>query len=171
MVEVALRYDLRPRRAIVRLRVPMSLAERAAVSLRLPPPLHALVDDDITTLWLGPDQWLLMSDRIEAHALARHCTAGLGSMLHLAVDSSAALVHAELAGQRARELLAMASGIDWSAGSMPSGRCARTRFARIPAVVHVTGEHRFDVYSDRSHRHYLERWFDSAIRDPLLRER
>jgi sarcosine oxidase subunit gamma len=170
MVEVSITSDPYPGRAIVRLRVAMADAAIAANALRLAPALTARDADDWMSLWLGPDQWLLVSDRVPAHELVARCTAALGDRLHLAVEATSAWFCATLSGARTRDLLAMGSGLDWSVRAMPAGRCVRTRFARIGAVCHATAEHRFDVYVDRSHRHYLDRWLSHAIDDPLLRE-
>ena len=102
--------------------------------------------------------------------MLERCAAALGKCLYIAVDASAAWYCESLEGARVRDLLGMGAGIDWSSGAMPAGRCVRTRFARIAAVFQVTGSDRFDVYVDRSHRDYLDRWLANAVEDPLLRE-
>ena len=149
----------------------MAEVEEAVESLELAAPLHARsATDGCVSLWLGPDQWLVVSDRLDASAMLGRCAAALGNRLHLAVDVSAAWHCTSLEGARVRDLLAMGAGLDWSSRAMPAGRCVRTRFARIAAVLHAVGSQRFDVYVDRSHRDYLDRWLDHAIQDPLLRE-
>jgi sarcosine oxidase subunit gamma len=170
MAELELDYEAHPRRAVVRLRVPLSSAAQAAAALSLAAPLTACVAGDVTSLWIGPDQWLLVSDRLTAPAIVAECAAALAGRLHLAVDATSALECAALEGARARELLAMGSGVDWSLASLPAGRCVRTRFARVALVAHAVGDSRFDLYVDGSHRAYLDRWFAHAVRDPLLRE-
>jgi sarcosine oxidase subunit gamma len=150
----------------------MADVREAVASLELAAPLHARsATDNYVSLWLGPDQWLVVSDRLDASSMLERCAAALGSRLHIAIDASAAWYCTSLEGARVRDLLAMGAGLDWTHGAMPAGRCVRTRFARIAAVLHAVGPQRFDVYVDRSHRAYLDRWLDHAIQDPLLRER
>jgi sarcosine oxidase subunit gamma len=171
MAELVPDYDAHRARAIVRLRVPFGSRQHAAAALDLAAPLTARVAGDITSLWIAPDQWLLVSDAIEAPAIVERCASALAGQLHLAVDFTSALRCALLEGAPVRELLAMGSGLDWSVTSLPPGRCVRTRFARIALVAHAVGTARFDLYLDGSHRDYLDRWFAHAVRDPLLRER
>jgi sarcosine oxidase subunit gamma len=170
MAEVALVRVPFPQRAIVQLRLSMPDARAAAAELELASPLQVHIAGDYRSLWLGPDQWLLVSDRLAASAMLERCATALGSFLHLAVDASAAWYCETLAGARVRDLLAMGAGIDWSPRAMPGGRCVRTRFARIAAVFAAAAADRFDVYVDRSHRDYLDRWLANAVQDPLLRE-
>jgi sarcosine oxidase subunit gamma len=171
MPELELDYGAHPRRAIVRLRVPVAYGEHAAGALGLAAPLTARVAGDVTSLWVAPDQWLLVSDRIAPSPIVEHCAHALAGRLHLAVDATSALHCAAVEGARVRALLAMGSGLDWSPAGLPAGRCVRTRFARIAIVAHAVGDSRFDLYLDGSHRAYLDRWFAHAVRDPLLRER
>jgi sarcosine oxidase subunit gamma len=164
MPEPIVELDAHPQRYKLRLRVAMALAGEAMRRLVLPEALQARTAGDVTSLWLGPDQWLLVSDRLTADELAERCSRALQSLRHHAVDTSAALGCAALRGAAARALLAMGSGVDWSR----AGACVRTRFAGVPLVVHQNAEHVFDLYYDRSHRHYLERWFAHALTDPLI---
>lgn len=164
MPERIVELDAHPHRCKLRLRVAMALAGEAMRRLMLPDALQARKAGEITSLWLGPDQWLLVSDRTTADQLAERCSSLLGPLRHHVVDTSAALGCAALRGAAARTLLAMGSGIDWSR----AGACVRTRFAGVPLVVHEHAEHAFDLYYDRSYRHYLERWFAHALTDPLI---
>src|SRR5688500_1926070 len=126
MPEISITRDPYPGRAIVRLRVSMTDADMAAAALRLSPALNARTDGDCTSLWLGPDQWLVVSDRLQAGEIAARCSAALRTRAHLAVEVTAAWSCAALAGDRLRDLLAMGSGLDWSIRAMPAGHCVRT---------------------------------------------
>jgi sarcosine oxidase, subunit gamma len=170
MPELEFDYDAHSRRAVVRLRAPMASGEQVAGALKLAGPLAARIEDDVTSLWVGPDQWLLVSDRIQAAQIIARCAATLTDRLYLAVDATSALRCAALAGARVRDLLSMGSGLDWSRRSVPVGGCVRTRFARVAIVAHAIDDSRFDVYLDASHRSYLDRWLAHSVRDPLLRE-
>jgi heterotetrameric sarcosine oxidase gamma subunit len=170
MRELELDYDAHARRAIVRLRVPMASGGDVAAALGLAGPLETRSDGVVTSLWIAPDQWLLVSDEVGAQEIVDRCAATLAGQLYLAVDATSAMRCAALTGTRVRDLLSMGSGLDWSYRSVPAEHCVRTRFARIAVVAHAIDESRFDVYLDGSHRGYLDRWLAHAVRDPLLRE-
>jgi sarcosine oxidase subunit gamma len=168
MRELSIEWDVPARRTKVRLRVTMAAMDEAARRLDLPAPQCSEVKGDVTALWLGPDQWLLVSDHMLPSVSAERCERELGSLLHHTVDLSAALACARLRGARVRELMAMASGVDWSTAAFPAGHCRRTRFARIAAIVHAVENDVIELYYDRSYRRYLERWFAHASSDPLF---
>src|SRR5262245_45429005 len=157
-------------RALVRLRVPIAAADAVSRRLSLPGALRSSNTTECLTLWIAPDQWLLVSERESARALIDRHAAALDTTLHLLVDVSAALSCIRFEGSPARALLAMGSGLDWSASSMPPGYSTRTRLAQIPAIVNIAGPDSIDVYVDRSHRDYFERWTRRSMSDPLLRE-
>lgn len=119
-------------------------------------------------LWLGPDQWLLLSDRVPAAELAARCNRALDGLSYHAAEVSAALACARVQGPRVRQLLAMGSGCDWEDSQAPVSQCRRTRFARIAVVVHAVAADAFELYYDRSFRYYLDRWLAHAGRDPLI---
>ena len=166
MPALRLRWERHP--VLLRLRVALVAAEAARQSLGLAPPLQALRGSSHTSLWLGPDQWLLLGEAASADELLTHVGARLGELRHLVVNVSAALLRVRISGAAARTLLAMGSGIDCSARALQPGSCVRTRFARLAIVIHCTGEDDFDLYVDRSCRAYLESWLQRAAGDPLL---
>jgi heterotetrameric sarcosine oxidase gamma subunit len=155
-------------RSLVRLRVHMADAASAAARLGLSNEPLSSSGSEPTSLWISPDQWLLVSERQSAEALVAHCRSGLGEMLHNATDATDALDCLVVEGARARALLAMACGLDLEGDSFPRGKCARTRFAKVAAVIHAVGEEKFDVYVDRSVSHYVAQWLGRACREPLL---
>ena len=97
MAELVPDYDAHRARAIVRLRVPFGSRQHAAAALDLAAPLTARVAGDITSLWIAPDQWLLVSDAIEALGMppGRHRLAGREVIVD---ESSARLENGVLAG-------------------------------------------------------------------------
>ncbi|HEX7011528.1 MAG TPA: sarcosine oxidase subunit gamma family protein [Steroidobacteraceae bacterium] len=161
MREAGIDLDAHPGRVKVRVRVSMS-AVAAIPRGALAEALRAQSVNEATSLWLGPDQWLLISDRVSADALIAHCANELGKFLHYAVDVSASLACAHVSGPSALALLRMGSGVQWSE------QCVRTRFASIPIIAHRLAEDAFDLYYDRSYRYHLDRWFAHAQSDPLL---
>jgi len=171
MAEVEVVRNAHGGRAKVRLRVAMDEAASAATILALPTTPLSWTGEDPSMLWLGPDQWLVLSDTQTAEAIISEYTARLQGLLHSATDASAALVCFAVDGPSARLLLSMGSGVDFDARSFGTGRCVSTRFARIPALIRAVAADSFELYVDRSLGDYLPSWFEHASRDPFFTTR
>jgi sarcosine oxidase subunit gamma len=167
----AVRLRWEPATTLLRLRVALPAAEQAQQRLGLAAALQARGGVEFTSLWLGPDQWLLLSAGADAAALRAQVGACLGELRHHVVDASAALQRVRVEGSAARALLAMGTGSDCGPRALRPGGCVRTRFARLALVVHCVAEQEFDLYVDRSYRAYLEEWLQRAAGDPLLAAR
>jgi len=157
-----------PRPAIVRLRIAMAAAGAAASALSLPTQACTAAFGEPDRLWLGPDEWLLLSMSRTAAELIELCTARLDGLRHHAVDASAALERIALQGDHVRPLLSMGCGLDFDIGQFAVGGCMRTRFARIPIVILARATQRFELLYDRSYRAYLTQWLTRAASDPLI---
>lgn len=169
MAELSIDLDAGSRCTKVWLRGAMSVAETIAQRLAADGG-----GDGEAELRVGPDQWLLLSERRGAADRIAVCERALEGLRYHAVDMSAALLRASLAepdsawqsGTGAlRDLLAMGAAIDWHARQVAPGYATRLRFASIPVVVHVRGAGACDLYYDRSYRQYLERWLARASSD------
>jgi sarcosine oxidase subunit gamma len=155
-------------RGLVRLRVPLDQAAQAAAVARLPLEPLTVDEGEPAVLWVGPDQWLIVSGSRPAEAVLDDLAARLEGILYHASDASDALALLTVEGRGARGLLAMLSGIDYDPASFPPGRCARTRMAKVAVLVRALDTHRFELFVDRSVAHYLEGWLRHAARDPIL---
>ena len=83
---------------------------------------------DRDTLWLGPDEWLVVGHTGTAKALVAELETTLGGVHHSVVDVSANRTVIELAGPSRHELLSSACPIDLHPRSWGDGRCAQTVF-------------------------------------------
>ncbi len=118
---------------------------------------------DLSTLWLGPDEWLVVA----AESLRR----GLLHMLEDAghgheatvVDVSAARTTIEVAGPRARELLESGCSIDLHPRAFRDGSCAQTLVARVNVILwQVSDEPRYRLLARPSFGHHLAAWMIDA---------
>ena len=149
--------------AIVSLRLGKTAVDAAAERLSLALPLRT-DGGDPQSIWIGPDQWLLVSRSQSACSLIDTCRDALTDQLFIAADQSAALVPLRIAGDGARHLLASGCGIDVRTSRLKPGECRRTRLAQVPAVIVVSGDDQFDVYVERGYAEYLRRWFGVTVR-------
>ncbi len=147
--------------SVVSLKVSRKSLERARDRLQLALPISA-TGRDPRSLWLGPDQWLLVSGSTTADSIVRNCKETLAGILHNAVDYSAGLVVLRIVGQNARQLLATGSGIDFRPEQFPIRTCCRTRLAQIAAVIVAETPEQFDIYVDRSYGTYMNDWLTDA---------
>jgi sarcosine oxidase subunit gamma len=155
-------------RGLVRLRVPPNCAAEAAALAGLPLEPLTVSRGDPAALWVGPDQWLLVSTSRPAEAILAEVTPRLQDLLHHATDASDALALITVEGQAARGLLAMHSSLGFGQPPLTAGRCAQTRMAKVAVLVHAIDAQGLDLYVDRSVGHYLLRWLQRSARDPIL---
>jgi len=164
-------FDLRQinGRSIVRLRARPDAAGLAGEALQLPPALQ-WSGTDPAACWLGPDQWLLISDSKSAADMIGHIDTTLAGQLHAATDMSSGNVCFAIEGRAIRKVLAMGCGIDLHPGKFMTGHCVRTNFAQVPLFIVAVDDNHFDLYADRSYARYLEDWISKAGEDPITRE-
>ena len=143
-------------RALIRL---SSWAPGSKLPSLIPPGLGG----EVRLLPLGPTEWWIVSDRIEATKLREQLephTAGEGMA---AVDLSCAVKVLRVQGSATREVLAKSCGLDFHPTHFPAGRCTRTRLAQLAVVVDCADPSPcFDLYVGRSYLAYLRSWLNDA---------
>lgn len=117
---------------------------------------------DPWSCWVGPDHWLLMSRQMRASEMIARCKGDLDGITHNAVDYSSALAGFRLSGCGARDVLAGGTAVDLRPEKFPAGSCVRTRLAQIPAQIIGKQTDTFEIWVDRSHAHWLERWLSDT---------
>jgi sarcosine oxidase subunit gamma len=123
--------------------------------------LRADVNATRASLWLGPDEYLLLdsaaAEDLEAYTadLARRLEAALGSVPHALVDVSHRQAAIEIHGSHAAAMLNGACPLDLDLSRFPVGMCTRTVFAKADIVLWRTGEESFHVEVWRSFMDYV----------------
>jgi sarcosine oxidase subunit gamma len=119
---------------------------------------------DLTVLWLGPDEWLLLTPPgAETAIIARLRKALTG--IHAAVtDVSGNHARLRLAGDRARDVLAKGCSLDLHPRRFQPGQCAQTLILRCGVILHQI-DHRpsYDLLPRRSFAEYLWMWLSDAM--------
>ena len=108
-------------------------------------------------LWLGPDEWLVVSDADPAGPLeealeGQHCAV---------VDVSEARAVLELSGPGAMEVLASGCRLDLEA--LRPGACAQTALARAHVLLERREGGVWRLYVGRSFAAYARAWIEDAI--------
>jgi heterotetrameric sarcosine oxidase gamma subunit len=125
------------------------------VGATLPGPLHVLC--------LAPGEWLLISDEQAATSIAARVATDLVAQGAVLVDTTDGIGTLSVSGPWSRDVLSKGCGLDFHPQVFAVGRCARTRFAQMPVIVHHTDEvPSFRLYVPRSYLGFLADWFADA---------
>ena len=144
---------------------PAAAAVARALGVALPArPGSTAAADDLTVLWLGPDEWLVLGTPGTEGALTRDLRAALGDTPGAVVDVSAQRAGLLVDGPAARDLLAGGCALDLHPRAFAPGRCARTRLARAQVVLLSRADGGFGVLVASSYAGYLADWLlDAAV--------
>jgi sarcosine oxidase subunit gamma len=110
--------------------------------------------------WLGPDEWLILTD---SKTLVEELQQSL-SPLHGAVnDVSGGQIALRVSGTQVRDVLAKGCTLDFHPRVFTAGMCAQSGLAKASVLFSLTGEaDTFDVIVRRSFADYLVRWLRHA---------
>jgi len=117
---------------------------------------RAVVKDLRATLWLGPDEYLLLgtddvSEDVTAGALER----ALGELPHALVNISHRQFALQVSGPHAATILSGACPLDLDLGEFPVDMCTRTVLAKADIVLWRTREDAFHLEVWRSFAGYV----------------
>jgi sarcosine oxidase subunit gamma len=117
-------------------------------------------------LWLGPDEWLVVTSVFDGAALASVLRAAVGDAPAAITDVSAQRTILRLAGADACTVLAKGCSIDLRPRTSPRGTCVQTLLAQTGVIIVVDGDHAEDflLLVRSSFAAYLAAWLvDAAI--------
>ncbi len=151
-----------------------ALYDRFGTALRLTLPLKcgqtAQSGDDgdtRTALWLGPDEWLVVSadepkTLDDPKTLESTLQDLLGTDPGSVVDVSANRTVVELSGPSARPVLEKGCPADLHPRAFGSGKAISTSLGPVPLVLWQTGEQTYRLLPRSSYADYLARWLVDA---------
>ena len=138
-----------------------------ATGLALPTQPNTVVSGAHDIYWLGPSEWMLVSEQADTLRLTVALTEELKPPQHAAVnDLSGGQVTYRLSGENARQLLSKGCALDLHPSVFGHGACAQTGLAKASVVLRPLGdESGFDVLVRRSFSDYLWQWLLRAGRE------
>lgn len=117
---------------------------------------RAIVQGPRATLWLGPDEYLLLDRDGEANAAEmRALEQVLSDLPHALVDVSHRQFSLEITGPQAVEILRGACPLDLDIAEFPVGMCTRTVLAKADILLWRTGTEVFHLDAWRSFSGYV----------------
>jgi sarcosine oxidase, subunit gamma len=123
-------------------------------------PNRAVAAGDLTVLWHGPGQWLVV--RAPATTQLAEELAALFADDAAVVDLGHARTVLRLEGDGARDVLAQGTSIDLRPAQFAPGACALTALGKIGALLHAVAPDTIDVYVARSYAQALAEWLEHA---------
>lgn len=121
-------------------------------------------NEDITAMWLGPDEWLIKTEDGKDVSLAdalREAVKGLHAAITTVSDSCRIF---RVSGVDARAVLNQGTAVDLHPRSFRPGKCVRTSFGKTGVLLHQLDDvPSYDVYAWRSYADYLSLWLDKAM--------
>ncbi|MFI6558873.1 sarcosine oxidase subunit gamma [Streptomyces sp. NPDC050534] len=141
-----------------------------ALGLQLPlEPNTVIRAGELTALWLGPDEWLVVGPPGSQADLEARVREAAGDEPVSVTDVSAQRTTLLVAGPRARDLLAHGCSLDLHPRAFGAGRCAQTTLGRTQVVLVARDEPRagFWVLVRSSFAGYLADWLLDAATEYL----
>ena len=137
---------------------------RKALGLTLPKtPNTTAAGKDLTALWLGPDEWLLVGPPGAEGGIAKGLRDALKDQHAAITDVTEGRTVIGLAGRNAGDILMKGCPLDIHPRQFKSGDCAQSVLAKATIILHQTSDApAYDIYVERSFADYLWTWLEDA---------
>lgn len=138
-------------------------AVKGATGVDLPLEPNTVIEDGrCTTIWLGPDEWYLVTPaggerdflaRLEEALAGRHCAVN---------DVTGNYTTIDLEGPDARDVLEKGCTLDLHPRAFARGQCAQTLLAHAGILIRPGGDGSFELVVRRSFADYVFVWLEDA---------
>ena len=125
-------------------------------------PCRATVSGDRATLWLGPDERLLLAPEASASDLFNKIERALENLPHSCVEISHRQIALQVQGPEARDVLNAGCPLDLDPQAFPVGMCTRTLLGKAEIVLWHRTANVFHVEVWRSFADYVSRFLAEA---------
>ena len=115
-----------------------------------------------SVLWLGPDEWLVVSESQSGGEITARLRQALHGIPAAVTDVSDARIIFVVSGIRARDVLAKGCSIDLHPRAFPSGRCVQSLLAKAPVLIHASSFQSLEIHVARSFAEYAWAWLENA---------
>jgi sarcosine oxidase subunit gamma len=138
-------------------------AAELALVVALPEAGRSVIGPAGTVLWLGPDEFLIVTEPEREIGVAASLLGALRGRRAAVVDISDSRTIIALGGVHARDVLAKGCGIDLHPRSFAPGQCARSSLAKAGvALYQLDDTPTYYILVERSHAEYLWLWLADA---------
>lgn len=120
-------------------------------------------NSDCQVLWLGPDEWLVVSADGTHEILFNRLHEALHGLHHALTDVSANRTVIAIAGSDTRSVLAKGCSLDLHRQAFGERHLAQTLLAKSPVILQcVDGQANFHLYVRNSYAQYVATWLTDA---------
>ena len=139
-------------------------AVRTALGCALPTHANTWNEcNDCATLWLGPDEWLVVAPDGRNETLYAALQAGLRDVHHSVTDISANRTIIEISGEHARLVLAKGCPLDLHGSAFGPPQCAQTLLAKAQMILQcIDARPTFRIFVRISFASYVGEWLLDA---------
>ena len=126
-------------------------------------PLTSARKRDLSMLWLGPDEWLVVTPDRRAARIEGALRDALEGQHAALTNVSHSRTILALSGPEARAVLAKGCPLDFHPRVFEPGRCAQSRLAKCQVLIHQTdAAPTFEIHVNRSFAQYAWMWLEDA---------
>lgn len=163
----------RPHRCMVNLRGDAgdkaftdAVAKAARTELPTAPNTVAGKANGTQALWLGPDEWLLLSRAGSEKRLTEDLRKALAGIHSAVTDVTEGYTTIRMSGANARDVLAKGSSLDVHPNVFATGQCAQTLYAKTTIILQaVNDDPTFDIVVRNSFAEYLWLFLEDAAQE------
>jgi sarcosine oxidase, subunit gamma len=138
-------------------------AAELALVVALPEAGRSVIGAAGSVLWLGPDEFLIVTEPERETAVAASLLGALRGRRAAVIDISDSRTIIALSGFHARDVLAKGCGIDLHPRSLAPGQCAQTFLAKARiALYQLDDAPTYHILIERSLAEYLWLWLADA---------
>ena len=117
----------------------------------------------LSMLWLGPDEWLVVTPDRRAARIEGALRDALEGQHAALTNVSHSRTILALSGPDARAVLAKGCPLDFHPRVFEPGRCAQSRLAKCQVLIHQTdAAPTFEIHVNRSFAQYAWMWLEDA---------
>jgi sarcosine oxidase subunit gamma len=141
---------------------PAAVAERFGVRPPATPNRRAVAASGVEAIWLGPDEWLVVSagDGPEVAAALETVVRPHGGTV---VDVTAHRTVLEIRGPRARDILSSGTSVDLHPRAFAVGQAVQAPLARVDVILCRVDGDAWRVFVRTSFARYLVEWLTDAV--------
>ena len=133
-------------------------------------PLTSARRRDVSILWLGPDEWLVVTPDRRRARIERTLRDALAGQHAAVTDVSHGRAVLVLSGPDAPAVLAKGCSLDVHPRVFDPGRCAQSRLAKCQALIYQTTDApEYEIHVSRSFAQYAWTWLEDAGQEFGLR--
>ena len=147
---------------------PDAVAALEAIGIRLPGESNGVASADRRVLWLGPDEWLIVTAPGEEVAVLQQASQALAGRHHALTDLTDNYTTIRLAGPSAEAVLAKGCPLDLHGSVFPAGQVAQSLIGSVDMILECMADETegraFLIFVRRSFAQYTWDWLaDGAV--------